>query len=131
MDKDLFRKEFLKDMAPTWHRSGKGDGVVLGFAKLRARLMAEGRAATHGRSRIVALRWPDMPLVISLPQQKLNCFFGGRFRFLRHDPDPGQSADSMRQCSIIIVRRGGIRPLVDTPTVMAASGLIDFSVPHS
>lgn len=43
-----------------WHRHGTAverDGVVLGFAKLRARLMVEGwAAAAHSRSRIVARR---------------------------------------------------------------------------
>lgn len=41
VDKALFRNECLENMAPTWHRQWKGDGVVLGFAKLRARLMVE------------------------------------------------------------------------------------------
>lgn len=50
-------------------------------------------------------------------------------RLLRHDPR--HSAGSMRQCTVIIAKRGGMLPLVDTPTVIAVSGLIDFSVPHS
>lgn len=66
MDKALFRNELLKDMAPTWHCIGGEDGVVLGFAKLRARLMVERRAAAHSRSRIAASRWTDMSLVIDL-----------------------------------------------------------------
>lgn len=57
--------------------------MVLGFAKQRARLMVEERAAAHSRSRIVASRWMGISLVISLPQQKPNCFFRDRFGFLR------------------------------------------------
>lgn len=56
MDKALFRKEFLEDMAPTLHRQSKRDGVVLGFAKQRARLMKEAWTATHCRSRTAARR---------------------------------------------------------------------------
>lgn len=82
MDQALFRNELLKNMAPTWHRNGGEDGVVLGFAKPHARLMVEGRAAAHSRSRIAASRWADISLVISLPQQKLNCFLRDRFGFL-------------------------------------------------
>lgn len=76
-------------MTPTWHRNETRDGVVLGFAKLRARLMVEGRAAAHSRSRIVASLWMGMSLsvVISLPHRKPNCFFRDEFGFLRQGPN--------------------------------------------
>lgn len=66
--------------------------MVLGFAKLRARLMVEGRAAAHSRSRIVASLWMDMsPSGDLLATAKAQLFFDDEFGFLRQGPNQQSS----------------------------------------
>lgn len=78
MDKALFRKDFLENMAPTWHRRSKRRWCG-------ARIRQAVREADKRKKDSSSLPKPnhgkvtDLDLVVSFPRQKPECFFRDMF----------------------------------------------------